>query len=139
MSPSREFPYEDGNVTVLGPEIFASKDGAVISWRGENYVPQKRLQLAHQARRAKEHQLDGIRRALCDIGVIEDDDPYGHADLEDVIRQALAGWSDVTVVPQKACPMQQINLCMGPIDAATTAVITDTLRKIRRQKLGGDV
>jgi hypothetical protein len=90
MSPSQEFPYQDGDVTVLGPETFASNDGAVLSWRGENYVPQKRLQLAHQTRRAKEHQLDGIRRALCDIGVIEDDDPYGHADLEDVIRQAFA-------------------------------------------------
>lgn len=48
---------------------------------------QNRLRLAHQARRAKEHQLDDIRRALCDIGAIEDDDPYGHADLADVIRQ----------------------------------------------------
>lgn len=47
----------------------------------------KRVRLAHQARRLKEHQLDGIRRALCDIGVIQDDDPYSHADLEDVIRQ----------------------------------------------------
>ena len=48
---------------------------------------QNRLRLAHQARRAKEHQLDDIRRALCDIGAIEDDDPYGHADLADIIRQ----------------------------------------------------
>lgn len=47
-----------------------------------------RHRLAHQARRAKEHQLDGIRRALCDIGVMQDDDPYSHAGLEDVIRQA---------------------------------------------------
>lgn len=48
---------------------------------------EQRLRLAHQARRAKEHQLDDIRRALCDIGAIEDDDPYSHADLADVIRQ----------------------------------------------------
>lgn len=48
---------------------------------------QNRLRLAHKARRAKEHQLDGIRRALCDAGFMEDDDPYSHADLEDVIRQ----------------------------------------------------
>ncbi|QCR49841.1 hypothetical protein [Streptomyces sp. SGAir0924] len=46
-----------------------------------------RLRLAHQARRAKEHQLDDIRRALCDIGFMEDDDPYSHADLAEVIRQ----------------------------------------------------
>lgn len=51
-------------------------------------VLQNRLRLAHEARRAKEHQLDGIRRALCDAGFMEDDDPYSHADLEDVIRQA---------------------------------------------------
>lgn len=49
---------------------------------------QNKLRLAHQARRAKEHQLDGIRRALCDAGFMEEDDPYGHADLDEVIRQA---------------------------------------------------
>ncbi|MGW5636472.1 hypothetical protein [Streptomyces sp. NPDC003832] len=82
-----KYPYEDGDVTVLGPEIFAAADSKTISWKGENYVPQKRLRLAHQARRAKEHQLDDIRRALCDIGFMQDDDPYSHADLADVIRQ----------------------------------------------------
>jgi len=51
-------------------------------------VLQNRLRLAHQARRTKEHQLDDIRRALCDAGFMEDDDPYSHADLADVIRQA---------------------------------------------------
>lgn len=51
-------------------------------------VLQNRLRLAHQARRAKEHQLDGIRRALCDAGFMEEDDAYGHADLDEVIRQA---------------------------------------------------
>lgn len=45
-----------------------------------------RLRLAHQARRAKEHQLDDIRRALCDTGHMDDGDPYSHADLADVIR-----------------------------------------------------
>lgn len=50
-------------------------------------VLQKRLRLAHQARRAKEYQLDDIRRALCDIGFMDDDDPYSHADFANVIRQ----------------------------------------------------
>ncbi|EFL29443.1 hypothetical protein SSOG_09157 [Streptomyces himastatinicus ATCC 53653] len=54
----------------------------------DNEQLQRRLQLAHQARRAKEAQLDGIRRALLDVGVIEEGDPYSHADLEDVIRQS---------------------------------------------------
>lgn len=49
---------------------------------------QNRLRLAHKARRGKEQQLDGIRRALCDAGFMEDDDPFGHADLADVVRQA---------------------------------------------------
>ena len=34
------YPHPDGDVTVLGPEIFASSDGKVICWKGENYVPQ---------------------------------------------------------------------------------------------------
>lgn len=36
----QEYPVKDGDVTVLGPEVFASQDGAVICWRGENYVRQ---------------------------------------------------------------------------------------------------
>lgn len=34
------FPYQDGDITVLGPEIFASQDGQVISWKGDNYTRQ---------------------------------------------------------------------------------------------------
>lgn len=34
------FPRRDGDVTVLGPEVFASADGSVISVGGENYVRQ---------------------------------------------------------------------------------------------------
>lgn len=33
----KEYPYEEGDTIVLGPEIFASKDRSVISWQGENY------------------------------------------------------------------------------------------------------
>ena len=36
----QEFPHESGDVTVLGPEIFAAKDDSVICWRGQNYIPQ---------------------------------------------------------------------------------------------------
>lgn len=48
---------------------------------------QNRIRFAHQARRAKERLLEDIRHALTDIGVIEEGDPYSHADLADVIRQ----------------------------------------------------
>ena len=59
-----------------------------------------RLRLAHKARRAKEHQLDDIRRALCDIGFMEDDDPYSHADLADVIRQNGQALLEQKTVPR---------------------------------------
>lgn len=36
----RQYPYGEGDVAVLGPEVFASADGNVISWQGENYVRQ---------------------------------------------------------------------------------------------------
>lgn len=67
---------------------------------------ERRLSLAHTARRAKEHQLDGIRRALCDAGFMQDDDPYGHADLADVIRQVggvRPGLTDAERVPDEQC------------------------------------
>ena len=32
------YPFQDGDFTVLGPEVFASADGDVISWRGETYT-----------------------------------------------------------------------------------------------------
>ena len=67
-------------------------DGHVPETAGEPNDEQqlvRRLKLAHQQRRAKEAQLDGIRRALLDVGVIQEDDRYSHADLEDVIRQIV--------------------------------------------------
>lgn len=67
-------------------------------------VLQNRLRLAHQARRAKEHQLDDIRRALCDIGFMDDDDPYSHADLADVIRQNGHAESTIPDEPTPADP-----------------------------------
>ena len=33
------YPYRDGDFTVIGPECFT--DGNVISYRGENYTPQR--------------------------------------------------------------------------------------------------
>lgn len=45
----REYPHQDGDVTVLGPEIFASADGKVICWKGVNYVPQPKLERAEAA------------------------------------------------------------------------------------------
>lgn len=34
------YPHADGDLTILGPEIFVSSDRKVICWKGENYIPQ---------------------------------------------------------------------------------------------------
>ena len=34
----RQYPIQQGDVIILGPEIFATEDGRVICWQGENYV-----------------------------------------------------------------------------------------------------
>ncbi len=39
LDPPPVFPYEEGDVLVLGPGVIASKDGKVISWRGQNFEP----------------------------------------------------------------------------------------------------
>lgn len=75
----------------LADAVLAVRDARVEELTARAEKAERRLDLAHQARRAKEHRLDGIRRALCDTGAMQDNDPYSHADLEDVIRQAAAG------------------------------------------------
>jgi hypothetical protein len=35
-----DYPRDEGDTTVIGPECFAAKDGSVLNWRGQNYVPQ---------------------------------------------------------------------------------------------------
>lgn len=30
-----------GGIIDIGPDCFALKDGSLLSWKGENYVPQK--------------------------------------------------------------------------------------------------
>jgi hypothetical protein len=34
------YPHQDGDFITLGPEIFTTKTGDVISWKGDNYVRQ---------------------------------------------------------------------------------------------------
>lgn len=36
-----EYPYNEGDTTVIGPECFVQSDGGVLSWKGINYVPQE--------------------------------------------------------------------------------------------------
>lgn len=37
---AQTFPREEGDVIVVGPGCFVSKDGGVLNWRGTNYVQQ---------------------------------------------------------------------------------------------------
>jgi hypothetical protein len=72
----------------LGPALGVTAAAESKSAPSDVAELERRLVVAHQSRRAAEHTLDGIRRALRDAGFMRDDDPYGHADLADVIRQA---------------------------------------------------
>jgi hypothetical protein len=40
IEEEKTYPYESGDVIVLGPETFVSKDGKTLSYKGENYIPQ---------------------------------------------------------------------------------------------------
>jgi hypothetical protein len=65
------YPYQDGEVTVLGPQIFASSDGEVICWKSENYVRQDRITaaLAH-------HQpIDGTGGPYCQTCTQDEEQP----------------------------------------------------------------
>ena len=63
------YPYEEGDVTVLGPEIFAGRDDkgrVVISWQGENFVPDKprgpRLKPLSEIKRKRRRTRNARRR-----------------------------------------------------------------------------
>ena len=34
---TNEYPYQDGDTLVLGPEVFVSADRKTICWKGVNY------------------------------------------------------------------------------------------------------
>jgi len=109
----------DESRSALGEVVRAARAKMTAEAPQQIGALQNRLRLAHQARRAKEHQLDDIRRALCDIGFMDDDAPYSHADLANVIRwngeartadatlaqlRALAGRWQATVRPGEQHP-----------------------------------
>lgn len=86
MPPTRDFPYEDGDVTVLGPEIFASKDGSVISWRGDNYVRHQDVQPTSDGLTADAvHELASAVRDLASAVRLET------ADLTSNVTVSLGG------------------------------------------------
>lgn len=40
LAKPKGYPHDSGDVTVLGPGVFAKPDGSVLNWDGVNYVPQ---------------------------------------------------------------------------------------------------
>lgn len=98
-------------------------------------VLQTRLRAAHKARRAKEHQLDDIRRALCDAGFMEDDDPYSHADLADVIRQA-----GEAVQAEKGRLGERLRLLtdekVADVTGPTTNLLCEEINRLKAEKEG---
>lgn len=50
MASTAEFPHQDGDLTVLGPEVFTDPRGDVISWKGEDYVRQADRDRAYRER-----------------------------------------------------------------------------------------
>ena len=34
-----KYPYDSGDVVVIGPQCFAAKDESVMNWKGVNYYP----------------------------------------------------------------------------------------------------
>lgn len=98
-------------------------------------VLQNRLRLAHKARRAKEHQLDDIRRALCDAGFMEDDDPYAHADLADVIRQVGEAAREVTGTDRVAAELHRRALRLEQLKA-DPGIAQSMLDEVRGELIG---
>lgn len=59
----REYPYEDGDFTTLGPQVFVGtrEDGVrVINWKGENFEEQERI--------AKLQEALGLARSMIRSG-----------------------------------------------------------------------
>lgn len=106
MPKNPDFPYQDGDVTVLGPEIFASKDGAVISWRGENYVRQTATELE-------------VREDLTADAVYE---------LASSVRDLTSA-----IRLEKADRTMTLSICDGVSPSDIGSAITHTLRKTRRE------
>lgn len=63
----RTYPYMDGDLTVLGPEIFT--DGTAISWKGQNYVPQSHVEALRAIRSVAGIHCGALLELIHDGGV----------------------------------------------------------------------
>lgn len=51
------YPHNAGEITILGPDIFISKDGSVISHKGQNYYPDSEI-----TRQVNQHKASVARQ-----------------------------------------------------------------------------
>lgn len=73
----KKYPYRDGPMLVLGPEIFTEVGKQVICWQGRNYIPQPeskiRESLQYQAAtKLVEHQLVLSNAQKATLGVLDE-------------------------------------------------------------------
>lgn len=96
-TPTPEYPYLDGDTVVLGPEIFASQDGSVVCWKGDNYVEQTGLTMVQKiVSESLTQALAGLKAGNPEVArsflqVLEDvpmlyDNPPETEDVPDVIQ-----------------------------------------------------
>lgn len=62
-----QYPYPDGDLTVLGPEVFT--DGTVICHKGVNYVPQEHEQVLRSIRSVAAIHCTALIELLHDAGI----------------------------------------------------------------------
>lgn len=101
------YPYIDGDVVVLGPEVFATPDSKVISWKGQNYVTtgsRSRIQQVQEEssewrnRNFPDHTLD-----QCLFGVMEELGELCHAKLKS--DQSIRSYA----LSQSGAPAEEID------------------------------
>lgn len=62
-----EYPYQDGEYTVLGPEVVT--DGKVIMWKGQNYSPQENEMVMSNLRKIISMHYGALIELLHDEGL----------------------------------------------------------------------
>ena len=84
----RRYPYASGELTILGPGVLT--DGTVISWAGENYVPQEQVEALVRLRAIAAIHCGTLSQLLDDAGI-----PMP----EDVLRVYLLLLDELTLTP----------------------------------------
>jgi hypothetical protein len=69
---SEDYPHDSGDDIVLGPQVFVSRDESVLNWKGRNYVPQSRADVANIAADAAAEAVGAMADKLSAVWVERD-------------------------------------------------------------------